>query len=150
MKNGFINRLSNVKILQLCLLAYSLFASSWLLVSCSSSHSDDKKEFEKYCVTDSLFKTITLDTVKMESVLGELSLSGKISFNEVKVVKVYPLASGHVQEVKVTQGDYVNAGQLLALLKSSDVAGILSDAVAAKNDLAISKKNLQVGSVFGC
>jgi cobalt-zinc-cadmium efflux system membrane fusion protein len=91
-----------------------------------------------------LFKTITLDTVKTERVLGELSLSGKISFNEVKVVKVYPLASGNVQEVKVTVGDYVNAGQLLALIRSADVAGILSDAVTAKNDLAISKKNLQV------
>lgn len=120
--------------------------SSWgaSFFSCGSSHTDEKDEVKKYCLSDSLFKTVTLDTVKTERVLGELNLSGKISFDEAKVVKVYPLASGHVQEVKVALGDYVNAGQLLALVKSADVASILNDAVTAKNDLAISKKNLQV------
>jgi cobalt-zinc-cadmium efflux system membrane fusion protein len=143
MKTGFMDRLSNTSILIVPFMAYSVLASSWLLVSCGNAHSNEKKEL-KYCVTDSLFKTITIDTVKNESVLGELSLSGRVSFDEIKVVKVYPLASGHVQEVRVALGDYVNAGQLLALVKSPDVAGLLNDAVDAKNNLAISKKNLQV------
>jgi len=145
MKNSFSHTLSNMKISLLRFVFYSLlFSWGTFFFSCSNSHTDEKNEAKKYCVKDSLFKTITLDTVKVERVLGELTLSGKISFDEVKVVKVYPLASGHVQEVKVTLGDYVNAGQLLALVKSPDVASILNDAVAAKNDLAISKKNLQV------
>ena len=144
MKNGFKYRILSNGILSFRFMVYGLLSLSILsFFSCSNSHTDEKKEL-KYCVTDSLFKTITLDTVKTESVLGELNLSGKISFDEVKVVKVYPLASGHVLDVKVTLGDYVKAGQLLALVKSADVAGILSDAVAAKNDFAISKKNLQV------
>ena len=145
MKNSFKNTRSNRKVSPWRFVFYSLL-SLWgiSLLSCSNSHTGEKNESKTYCVTDSLFKTITIDTVKTENVLGELSLSGKISFDEVKVVKVYPLASGHVKEVKVTLGDYVNAGQLLALVKSADVAGILSDAVTAKNDLAIAKKNMEV------
>jgi cobalt-zinc-cadmium efflux system membrane fusion protein len=123
--------------------AFSSFLIA-LLYACSNSHADEKKDPRIYCLTDSLLKMISLDTVKTESVMDELTFSGKITFDEEKVVKIYPLASGHVQEVNVTLGDYVKAGQLLALVKSADVAGILSDAVAAKNDLAIAKKNLDV------
>lgn len=146
MKNGFRSTVLNNRNLLLRFMAYGPL--SFLIVfsiSCSKSHSNDKKD-PRYCLTDSLFKTITLDSVKTEQVFGELNLSGKITFDETKVVKVYPLASGHVQDVRITLGDYVQAGQLLALVKSADVAGILSDAVAAKNDLAIARKNMEVSN----
>jgi membrane fusion protein, heavy metal efflux system len=145
MKNSFQHMLSDQRISLFRFVFYSLLSSLGAsFFSCGNSHTDEKKELKKYCLTDSLFKTITLDTVKTEKVLGELNLSGKVSFDEVKMVKVYPLASGRVLEVKVTLGDYVKAGQLLALVKSADVAGISSDAITAKNDLAIAKKNMEV------
>lgn len=121
-----------------------LIAVTIIFCLCGCNKEDKNTEAKKYCIPDSLLKIITLDTIKTETVMGELTLSGKITFNEEKVVKVYPLASGHVQEVKVALGDYVEAGQLLALVKSADVAGILSDAVAAKNNLTIAEKNLEV------
>jgi len=108
-----------------------------------SSHSNDTNGVKAYCLPDSLAKNILIDTVKTADVMSELILSGKITFNEEKVVKIYPLASGHAQEVKVALGDYVKEGQLLALIRSADVAGVLNDAAAAKYDIAIAKKNME-------
>jgi len=110
---------------------------------CTNSHSNDADKVKAFCLPDSMAKMISVDTVKSSTVMGELTLSGKITFNEEKVVKIYPLASGHVQELKVALGDYVTEGQLLALVRSADVAGILNDASAAKFDLAIAKKNME-------
>jgi cobalt-zinc-cadmium efflux system membrane fusion protein len=73
-----------------------------------------------------------------------LTLSGKITFNEDNVVKVFPLVSGHVTDVKVSLGDYVQKGQLLAVVRSSDMAGYYNDYKAAQSQLMIAKKNLEV------
>jgi cobalt-zinc-cadmium efflux system membrane fusion protein len=43
-------------------------------------------------------------------VLDELKLSGKITYNEDKIVKVFPLVGGTVEDLKVELGDYVQKG----------------------------------------
>jgi cobalt-zinc-cadmium efflux system membrane fusion protein len=73
----------------------------------------------------------------------ELSLSGEVSFDENKVVKVFPFTSGQVMEVKVSLGDKVSKGQTLAVLRSADVAGNYTDLTSTKADLAISKRQLE-------
>jgi len=97
-----------------------------------------------FCIPDSLMKNITLDTVRSEYVMSDLKLSGKITFNEDEVVKVFPLVSGHVADVKVSLGDYVQKGQLLATVRSSDMAGYFNEYRAAESELAIAKKNMEV------
>ena len=114
-----------------------------LMNACSDKSSNaDENVSKKFCLTDSLLKKISFDTVKVETVTNELILSGTITFNEDKVVKIFPLASGHVQDVKVSLGDYVEVGQTLAEIQSTDVAGLSNDFSAAQSDLAIAKKNL--------
>ncbi|CAN5858842.1 efflux RND transporter periplasmic adaptor subunit [soil metagenome] len=93
-------------------------------------------------VTDSLAKIITIDTVKNEPIEGQLSLSGEVSYDDNKVVRVFPNASGQVVKVNVSLGDHVHRGQTLAVIKSADVAGNYADLVAANNDAAIAKKEL--------
>src|ERR1017187_7259843 len=105
--------------------------------SCKAKQEEDVNK--QYCITD---LKVTLDTVKSKTVMNELVLSGKITFNEDKVVKVYSLASGHVQEVKVSLGDYVEKGQILVEIQSSDVAGSSNDMIAAQSDVTVAKKNL--------
>jgi cobalt-zinc-cadmium efflux system membrane fusion protein len=73
----------------------------------------------------------------------ELTLSGEVSFDENKVVKVFPFTSGQVMEVKVSLGDKVTKGQVLAILRSADVAGSYTDLTSTKSDLAISKRQLE-------
>src|ERR1043165_8654709 len=97
-----------------------------------------------FCIPDSLMKNITLDTVRSEYVMSDLKLSGKITFNEDEVVKVFPLVSGHVADVKVSLGDYVQKGQLLATVRSSDMANYFNDYKSAQSGLEIAKKNMEV------
>ena len=85
---------------------------------------------------------LTFDTVRSESVMSDLKLSGKISFNEDNVVKIFPLVSGHVVDVKVSLGDYVQKGQLLATVRSSDMAGYFNEYESAQSGVEIAKRIL--------
>lgn len=101
-------------------------------------------EPQQFCIPDSLVSAISLDTVRSETVMSDLKLSGKITFNEDNVAKIFPMVSGHVTDVKVTLGDYVQKGQLLAVVRSSDMANYFNEYKSAQSELAIAKKNMEV------
>ena len=85
------------------------------LIACN--HAADPKQIEKnVCISDSMIHMITIDTAKLCNVNNELKLSGEVSFDENKLVKVYPFSSGQVMQVNVSLGDRVKAGQALAVL----------------------------------
>src|SRR6266487_7196169 len=123
-----------------------LSITALLLTSCGMKviDSDTNETAQEFCIPDSLMKNITLDTVRSEYVMSDLKLSGKITFNEDNVVKVFPLVSGNVTDVKASLGDYVQKGQLLAVVRSSDMANYFNDYKSAQSELAIAKKNLEV------
>lgn len=73
----------------------------------------------------------------------EFSAVGDISFDEDNVVRIYPIVSGTVEAVKVSLGDYVERGQLLAVLLSTDITGFQRDYNVAKANLEVSEKNLK-------
>src|SRR6266851_4065380 len=97
---------------------FLLSITMMLFVSCDQPLSNPDVATPQFCIPDSLAKNITFDTVKSETVMSDLKLSGKITFNEDNVVKVFPLVSGNVADVKVSLGDYVHKGQLLAVVRS--------------------------------
>lgn len=123
----------------------SIFAILFLY-SCNNHVSTDNVPLQKFCITDSLLKSITFDTLRLDSVKSELTLSGKITINEDNEVKVYPLVSGHVSDVKVSLGDYVEKGKVLAVIRSSDMASYYNEFKSSQSELAIAKKNLEVTS----
>ena len=114
-----------------------------ILIGC---HSKDDKETNKvsakFCIPDSLLKQVTIDTVSFKSVIQEFNLIGKVTYDQDKVVKLFPMVSGNVIDVKVALGDYVEKGQVLALVKSAEIAGAENDIVSAEANLAVSEKNL--------
>jgi len=116
-------------------------AAFWVS-ACNNSHANDDAPAPKtqVCVTDSMAKIIRIDSAVLDHVDDELKLSGEISFNDNKVVKLFPFSSGRVLEVKVSLGDKVSKGQPLAVIKSADVAGNYSDLSTAGNDMAIAKR----------
>ena len=120
-----------------------LIISALLLFSqCSSNKSSDSKNrVSKFCIPDSLMSQIKLDTVSVKPVYDELRLIGKITFDQEKVVRIYPLVSGNVSEVKVSLGSLVKKGQVLAVIRSSEMAAAENDLVTANSNLAIAEKN---------
>lgn len=120
---------------------YSLLIGFTVLASCKEP---EKKveESQAVCVSDSMQSRITLDTAKLSNISNQLQLSGEVGFDENKVVKVFPFSSGQVIEVKVSIGDKVAAGQVLAIIKSADIAGNYSDLKTTGSDVAIAKRQL--------
>src|SRR3954469_8556639 len=112
-----------------------------LTAACEEKKTEEKKP-EKFCLSDSMKRMITIDTARMGSIDEELHLSGEVAFDENKIVKVFPNSSGQVAEVKCTLGDRVQAGQLLAVVKSADVAGNYNDLSSAEADVKIAKRQL--------
>jgi membrane fusion protein, heavy metal efflux system len=123
-----------------------LFVVIVLMTSCGGRTEETTSSTQVFCVPDSLMANITLDTVLSGYVMSDLKLSGKISFNEDDVVKVFPVVSGHVADVKVSLGDYVQKGQLLATVRSSDMANYFDEYHTAESQLSIAKKNMEVAA----
>lgn len=119
------------------------FAAAYLLQSCAAKAPDAAPQNQQVCITDSLSRIITIDTAAYSNIDDELKLSGEISFNDNKVVKVFPFSSGQVLRVSASLGDRVRKGQTLAVIKSADVAGNYSDLSTAGNDVAIAKKQME-------
>ncbi|NCI46234.1 efflux RND transporter periplasmic adaptor subunit [Sediminibacterium soli] len=93
-------------------------------------------------VSDSMATRIKLDTVSVSHISSQLRLSGEVGFDENKVIKLFPFSSGQVTEVKVSLGDKVSAGQVLAVIKSADIAGNYSDLRQADADVSIAKREM--------
>lgn len=101
-----------------------------------------KTEDKKFVLSDTMQRMISVDEAGLCSIDDAITLSGEISFNENNVVKVFPRSSGQVVESKITLGDKVKAGQVLAVLHSADVAGNYADLSSANADIAIAKRQM--------
>lgn len=114
-----------------------------IALAISSCHDKPEPTEEKkgYVLPDSLLKTIEIDSVTSSRVMNTLTLTGKVDFNEDNVIKIFPTISGQVSEIKVMPGDYVKQGQVLAVFRSSDMAGYSNDFVNARSNLEIAKEN---------
>ncbi len=119
-----------------------LAGAALVLAACSNDAVPAVVKKEKLCVSDSLAMLIHLDTASEGNVTDELKLSGEVSFNDNKVVKVFPFSSGQVTQVNVSVGDHVQKGQVLAVIKSAEVAGNYSDLSSSGNDVAIARKQM--------
>lgn len=116
-------------------------ATGLALVSCKEKAvvTEDKHQF---CLSDTMQKKATVQEVKMEKVKNTISLSGKIEANEDKWVKVFPIVGGVVEEMRVELGDYVNKGQTLAVIRSSEIADFQNQLSHAQSTVTIGEKSL--------
>ena len=115
--------------------------SMMLFTACEHKESMDTGN-KKFVLSDTMQHMIVLDTVRKCNIADELSLSGVVGFNENNVVKIFPRSSGQVVESKVSLGDKVSKGQVLAVIHSADVAGNYNDLSSANADLSITKRQM--------
>lgn len=113
-----------------------------LFLTACKEKKEETVQKKSVCITDSLAKIIRIDTAKTTNMQDELTLSGEVSFDDNRVVKVFPFSSGQVSDVRVSLGDKVSRGQVLAVMRSADVAGNYTDLSATKSDLSIAKRQL--------
>jgi len=95
-----------------------------------------------FCLSDTLKKKITIEEVNLQPVKNAVALSGKIDANEDKVVKVFPVVGGIVEELRVQLGDYVKKGEVLATIRSGEIAEFQNQLSAAESNQRLTEKAL--------
>jgi cobalt-zinc-cadmium efflux system membrane fusion protein len=115
-----------------------------LVLTTSACHETKAPETttKPFIISDSMAKMIAIDTVKTRFLTSTITLSGEVSFNDNTINKVFPRSSGQVIECKVSLGDKVTQGQVLAIIRSADVAGSYADLTSANADINIAKRQL--------
>src|SRR5690348_3709453 len=117
-------------------------ASAFFFQACETQEKKPANDKDKYVIPDTVMHTLRIDTVISTQLINAITLTGKVGSNEDKVIPVNSLVTGIVQDVKVMLGDVVKAGQVLAVVRSSEMAGYSNDLVNAQSNLRISETNL--------
>jgi membrane fusion protein, heavy metal efflux system len=113
------------------------------VLSCNQSTAGNPDEGKQpYIIPDSLLKTLTIDSVKQGELVNSLSMTGMVDFNQDQQVNIYPLVSGNIHEIKLQLGDFVAAGQQIATVRSSEMAGYTNNLIIAQTNVAATKKQL--------
>lgn len=99
-------------------------------------------ENQDLCLTDSLLKIVSVDTVHLHDVADELTLNGRVTFNQEQVAHVYPMFGGTVTELRAEVGDYVRKGDILAILRSGEVADYERQMKEAEQQVIIARRNV--------
>lgn len=113
-----------------------------LLCSSCGEKAVVKEERKGFILSDSLLQIVKVSDVIMAPQTDAITLTGKVAFNDDNVAKLYPIVSGNVSGIKIMLGDFVNAGQALATVKSSEMAGYSNDLTSAETNLRIAQINL--------
>lgn len=97
-----------------------------------------------FVLSDVMLSTTTTADAKEVPLKNELSFYGKITADNNKLIEIYPIVGGSVMQVNVELGDYVTKGQVLASIRSTEVASFEKDLIDAKNDVLVAKNNVKV------
>jgi len=107
----------------------------------------DKKNEDQvsaFRLSDTMLAKCEFYAADEKEVKNELRLFGKIQADNNKQAEVYSIVGGNVVKINVELGDYVQKGQVLAVIRSGEVAAYERDRLDAYGNVAVAEKNLQV------
>jgi len=125
------------------LLLASAVLLSLSMQSCGGEKKQVSEEPGKYIIPDSLMKTLSLDTVKTIPLVNTITFTGMVDVNQDNQVNIFPLVSGNAKDIKAQLGDYVSAGQTLATVTSSEMAGFTNNLTVAEANVTATKRQLE-------
>lgn len=123
--------------------ALSLVLAGVAMQGCNGEKKKVVDENPKYVIPDSLMRTLSIDTVQIRPLINSIAFTGMVDFDQDKQVNVFPLVSGNAKDIKVQLGDYVNAGQVLATIASSEMAGYTNSLIVAQTNVTNTKRQLE-------
>lgn len=110
-----------------------------------------QESIQQILLTDSLKQIVSIDTVQEVIPNNELLLNGRVTFDAERVAHVYPIFGGTITEVNVETGDFIKKGDVLAVIRSSEVADFEKQEKEAEQQVLLSKRNLgAVRDMFRC
>lgn len=115
------------------------------ILSCSKKGGDEKLQAKKgFELSNTMLNSMTFAKVEKKYIEDHYNFYGKISADKNSYIDVYPLVGGNVLNVNVELGDYVKKGQVLATIRSTELAEIQKDVSDARTDLVVAQNNLRV------
>ncbi len=114
------------------------------LVACKSKPEAPLEEKATFVLSDQTLASIQLDSAVQAPLRNELNFYGQITADNNKMIEIFPVVGGNVLRVYVELGDYVKKGQILATIRSTEVAGFEKELKDAENDLLVAENNLKV------
>lgn len=99
---------------------------------------------ETFVLSDKMYASTKTESVQELPLQMEMSFYGKITADNNKMIEIFPVVGGNVTKVHVELGDYVKKGQLLASIRSTEVAEFERELEDAKNDVVVAKNNVKV------
>lgn len=122
----------------------ALWVAVIFLSRCTPDKAAEPGDSKAFVLSDTMMKSIVLDTVRVKPVNGVLNLNGKIIADENRQVEIFPIVGGNVLAVNAELGDYVHKNQTLAVIKSGEVAEYDRQLIDAQSDVLVAQKNLSV------
>lgn len=117
---------------------------TFFFFSCSKKETETESPSKGFSLSNTILQSISTTKAENQYVENTYSFYGKIAADKNNYIDVYPLVGGNVLSVNVELGDYVKKGQILATIRSTEVAGFQRDLSNAKTDLAVAENNLRV------
>lgn len=114
----------------------------WAITGCEKT-AETAPQKQAFAMSDKMYNESTFATAAIQPGKNELRLFGKVTADNNNMAQVYPAVSGSVITINAELGDYVKQGQLLASVRSSEVAGYQGETSGADADVAIAERNLQ-------
>lgn len=114
------------------------------LLSCEKKEEVKPQAKKGFELSNTMLSSISLAKVEKKNIEDEYNFYGKISADKNSYIDVYPLVGGNVLSVNAELGDYVRKGQVLATIRSTELAEVQKDVSDAKTDLVVAQNNLRV------
>jgi cobalt-zinc-cadmium efflux system membrane fusion protein len=112
--------------------------------ACTKEKKENEQEASAFRLSDTMLKKCEFYQADLKEVKNELRLFGKIQADNNKQAQIYSIVGGNVVKINVELGDYVQKGQVLAVIRSGEVATFERDRLDAYGNVALAEKNLQV------
>lgn len=77
---------------------------------------------------------VDVEPVQRKAIIESVETAGEVRYDATKTAQVSPSADGIVKQVRVNVGDWVEAGQVLAVVDSEKVGRLKSDLLSALSD----------------
>lgn len=123
-----------------------LFLFICILLGSCKNEKKNEQVVETFVLSDKMLAATSTEPAIVKPLRTELSFFGKITADNNKLIEVFPIVGGSVTKVFVELGDYVKKGQLLATIRSTEVASFEKELEDAQNDVLVSKNNLKVAN----
>ncbi|MDX1364350.1 efflux RND transporter periplasmic adaptor subunit [Arenibacter latericius] len=115
-----------------------------LLSSCADTVPPPKhSEIDPYCLNDNFKSKIAITAPTLKMVAEDIHLTGAVEPNPDKIVNFMSLVDGIISKTYFSLGDEVKKGQVLAEMRSADLADLYSQSQSINAQIRVAEETLK-------